>query len=363
MRAVVRRNKALVCDEVETPTPGPGQTLVKTLACGICGSDLHALHYLDHMVDLTRRAGGGVGGGLDPAKDVVFGHEYCAEVIEHGPGGGRFKAGTRVVAMPVSFDAGGFEAIGYSNRYPGGFAEYMALMEPMLLEVPNGLSTEHAALTEPMAVGAHAVAQSAMEKGSVALVVGCGPVGLAVIASLKARGPAMGWGPVIAADYSARRCEAAAAMGADLVIDPGKDDPHGKWGDFGVPGTLAAATMARMGGQTIARPVVFECVGAPGVLNTLIEKAPPHAQILVAGVCMETDKIEPSLAINKQLELKFVLGYSPEEFAQTLTDIAEGVIPVAPLLTGETALDGVADAFTALGNPDAHVKILVKPGG
>lgn len=355
MRAVVRRNRALVCDEIETPQPGPGQTLVKTLACGICGSDLHALHYLDHMVDLTRRAGGV--GNLDPGKDVVFGHEYCAEVIEHGPGGGRFKAGTRVVAMPVSFDAQGFEAIGYSNRYPGGFAEYMALMEPMLLEVPNGLASEHAALTEPMAVGAHAVAESAMEKGSVALVVGCGPVGLAVIASLKAKG----FGPILAADYSARRRTAAEAMGADLVIDPSADDPHGKWGDFGVPGTLAASAMARMAGQKTARPVVFECVGAPGVLQTLIERCPPHAQILVAGVCMETDRIEPSLAINKQLELKFVLGYSPEEFAATLHDIAEGRIPVAPLITSETSLDGVADAFRALANPEAHVKILVKP--
>ncbi|MBI1188401.1 MAG: zinc-binding dehydrogenase [Alphaproteobacteria bacterium] len=360
MRAVVRRDKALVCDEIAAPQPGPGQTLVKTLACGICGSDLHALHYLDHMVDLTRRAGGV--GNLDPSKDVVFGHEYCAEVIEHGAGGGRFKPGARVVAMPVAFDAQGFEAVGYSNRYPGGFAEYMALMEPMLLEVPNGLSAEHAALTEPMAVGAHAVAQSAMEKGSVALVIGCGPVGLAVIASLKAQGPAKGWGAVIAADFSARRREAARAMGADIVVDPGTDDPHGKWTSLGVPDSLGAATMARMGGQSVARPVVFECVGAPGVLQSLIERAPPHAQILVAGVCMETDKIEPSLAINKQLELKFVLGYTPDEFARTLTDIADGIIPVAPLITGECPLEGVAESFTALASPESHVKILVKPG-
>lgn len=355
MRAVVRRGTSLVCDEIDQPTPGPGQTLVKTLCCGICGSDLHALHHLDHMVELTRRAGGI--GDLDTSKDVVFGHEFCAEIIDHGPGGGRFKPGTRVVAMPVAFDASGFQAIGYSNRYPGGFAEYMALMEPMLLEVPNGLSIEHAALTEPMAVGAHAVAESAMEPGSVALVIGCGPVGLAVIASLKARGH----GPVIAADYSARRRAAAEALGADVVVDPSTDDPHGKWAGLGVPDTLAAAGMARMAGQKIARPVVFECVGAPGVLQTLIERCPPHAQILVAGVCMETDRIEPSLAINKQIELKFVLGYSPEEFAQTLHDIAEGIIPVAPMVTSEVPLDAVPAAFEALANPEAQVKVLVKP--
>ena len=364
MRAVIRRNKALVCDEIAPPQPGPGQVLVKTLCCGICGSDLHALHSLDHMVALTRRAGGGVGGGLDPARDVVFGHEFCAEVIEYGPGdseGARLKAGARVVSMPVIMDAQGFEAIGYSNRYPGGFADYMALMAPMLIEVPNGLSSAHAALTEPMAVGAHAVAQSALEQGSTALVIGCGPVGLAVIASLKARRAETGWGTIIAADFSARRRAAAAAMGADIVIDPGADDPHGKWAEFGVPDTPGAALLARMAGQTIARPVVFECVGAPGVLQTLIERAPPHAQILVAGVCMQSDQIEPSLAINKQLELKFVLGYSPEEFAHTLRDIAEGRIDVSPLITSTVGFAGVADAFAALANPDAEVKVMVAP--
>src|SRR6201996_3791271 len=134
MRAVIRRGTTLVCDEMDTPVPGPGQTLVKTLACGICGSDLHALHHLDHMVSLGKRAGGGAG-TLDPARDVVFGHEFVAEVLEHGPGGGRFKPGTRVCSMPILFGPGGMEAIGYSNSLPGGYAEQMVLMEPLMLEV------------------------------------------------------------------------------------------------------------------------------------------------------------------------------------------------------------------------------------
>ncbi|MGE0046765.1 MAG: zinc-binding dehydrogenase [Hyphomonadaceae bacterium] len=357
MRAVVRRAGALVCDEIETPKPGPGQTLVKTLCCGICGSDLHALHYLDHMVALTRRAGGGVGGGLDPARDVVFGHEFCAEIVEHGEGGGRFKPGARVVSMPIMFGPTGFDAIGYSNTMPGGFAEMMALMEPMLIEVPNGLSSESAAMTEPMAVGAHAVAEAKLEPGAAALVLGCGPVGLAVIAALKAKHD----GPIIAADYSARRRAAAQMLGADVVVDPKNESPHARWESFGVPATLAAYSMARMAGAKGAKPVVFECVGAPGVLQSVIEACPPGALILVAGVCMESDKIEPSLAINKQLEMKFVLGYTPDEFAQTLRDIAEGVIKTDGLVTRETGLDGVAQAFRDLADPEAEVKVMVKP--
>ena len=106
---------------------------------------------------------------------------------------------------------------------------------------------------------------------------------------------------------------------------------------------------------------MFECVGSPGVLQALIEAAPAGAQIVVAGVCMETDRIEPSIAVTKEIELTFVLGYTPEEFAGTLHQLAEGVIDVSGLVTGTVGLDGVADAFTALGDPEAHVKILVKP--
>jgi threonine dehydrogenase-like Zn-dependent dehydrogenase len=117
-----------------------------------------------------------------------------------------------------------------------------------------------------------------------------------------------------------------------------------------------------MAGKAWARPVVFECVGAPGVLESVVEGCPPGAKIVVAGVCMETDRIEPSLAVTKELSLEFVLGYTPEEFAATLADLAEGRIDPAPILTGKVGLSGVAGAFQALASPEDHVKILVEPG-
>ena len=119
MQAVIRRGNRLVCEAVSDLVPQAGQTLVKTLCCGICGSDLHALPYLDLMVEAGARSGGA--SNLDPQKDVVFGHEFCAEVIEHGPGTeGRFKPGTRVVSMPFLVTATGLELVGYSNTMPGG---------------------------------------------------------------------------------------------------------------------------------------------------------------------------------------------------------------------------------------------------
>ena len=361
MRAVIRRNKQLICEEIADLTPAAGQVLVRTLACGICGSDLHALHHMEHMIETSRRANGGgdMGGGFDPSADTVFGHEFCAEILDHGPGSTRaLKAGTRVVSVPATLTATGVELLGYSNRLPGGFAERMLLSEALILEVPNGLATDQAALTEPFAVGAHAVAKARLDATSVCLVIGCGPVGLAVIAGLKAAGH----GPVIAADYSPRRRAAAEMLGADVVIDPAQESPHARWEGFGVPTARAAQNMARMMGKTFGRPVVFECVGSPGILQTLIEAAPAGSQIVVAGVCMETDKIEPAIAITKEIELTFVFGYSPEEFAMTLRQISEGIIDVSQVVTGKVGLEEVAGAFRTLADPESHVKILVEPG-
>src|SRR5205807_2334839 len=112
--------------------------------------------------------------------------------------------------------------VGYSSRVPGGFAETIVLSEALMLEVPNGLSAEHAALTEPLAVGEHAVVKAEAERDHVPMVVGCGPVGLAVIASLKARG----LGPIVAVDFSPERRAAALRMGAERTIDPAQVSPH-----------------------------------------------------------------------------------------------------------------------------------------
>jgi threonine dehydrogenase-like Zn-dependent dehydrogenase len=97
------------------------------------------------------------------------------------------------------------------------------------------------------------------------------------------------------------------------------------------------------------------------VLDQLMTAAPRGARIVVVGVCMESDTIHPLIGIVKELNLQFVLGYTPDEFAATLRHIAEGEIPTTPLITGHVGLDGVAAAFEALGSPERHAKILVHP--
>ncbi|HLK11001.1 MAG TPA: zinc-binding dehydrogenase [Candidatus Binatia bacterium] len=340
MRAAVLRRGALVVDTLPDPEPGPGEVLVRTLACGICGSDLHALRHLDALVESARMSG--VPFVLDPARDVVMGHEFCAEILDFGPQTQRaLRPGDRVVSMPLAVGPSGVQGVGYSNDYPGGYGELMRLSELFLLPVPNGLPTAHAALTEPMAVGVHAVAKAGLARGDAPLVVGCGPVGLAVIAALRLRNAE----PIVAADFSPARRALAERLGAHVVVDPAARPAIEAWRE-------AAG----------ARPaVIFECVGVPGLLDQVMRDAPRGARIVVAGVCMEDDRIRPMLGINKELAIQFVLGYLPDEFAGTLRDIAEGRIAVEPLVTGRVGIDGVAGAFETLAHPDTHAKILVEP--
>jgi len=355
MRAAVTRIGRLEVAEVEEPVPGAGQVLVRTLACGICGSDLHAAEDLRRFADLTARAGGMF--GLDPERGVIMGHEFCAEVLEHGPDTeGRIPPGAAVCSVPVVIGPAGPEGVGYSNRFPGGLAERMVLQEALLLPVPHGLTPEVAALTEPLAVGEHAVALAGLRGDEACLVVGCGPVGLSVIVALKARSH----GPVVAADFSPARRRLAELLGADEVLDPAATSPYARWGDLGVPARPMERAALEMLGGPIREAVVFEAVGAPGVLQAIIDGAPARARVVVVGVCMSTDHIEPFFAVTKELQVRFSFGYSREEFAAVLERLGRGELDASPLVTDVVDLEGVPAAFTALRSPGQLGKVLVR---
>ena len=106
---------------------------------------------------------------------------------------------------------------------------------------------------------------------------------------------------------------------------------------------------------------MFDCVGLPGMLDRIMAEAPIGSRIVVVGVCMGTDRVRPILGINKELELRFVLGYTPLDFRDALHLLADGRVPAARLVTGEVGLAGVATAFDALADPEGHAKILVDP--
>ncbi len=337
MRAAIFRNGEIVVDQIAEPKPGPGMVLVKSLACGICGSDLHARKHAHRMVELAKHFPGRK--PMDLSRDVVFGHEFCCEVLDYGPGTtGKLKPGTKVCSLPALLTAEGPQGIGYSNDNVGAYAERMLLSEALLLEVPNGLAAEHAALTEPLAVGVHAVAKANIRGGEVPLVIGCGPVGLAVIAALKIKG----MHPIVAADYS---------------------HPYATWAEHAQmsPEEKAARPPLQALLPALKPALIFECVGVPGLIQQVFEGAPRDARIVVVGVCMETDRSEPMLGVLKELNVQYVLGYTPEEFAWSLRLIAEGQVDAASMVTASVGIDGVAKAFADLANPEAHTKIIVEP--
>jgi threonine dehydrogenase-like Zn-dependent dehydrogenase len=337
MRAAVLRDGRMVYrDDVPDPVPEAGQVLVGVRACGICGSDLHFAAHGSDVVEMTAKVAADTGGmNIDLGRDVFMGHEFSAEVLEAGPGTETHPPGTLVTSLPVLLSSKGVEPIVYSNSTIGGYAERMLLSAPLLLPIPNGLDLKHAALTEPMAVGLHAVNKSNIAVREKALVLGCGPIGIAIIAALAARGVET----VVAADFSPKRRELASAMGAHQTLDPGQGSPF----------------------DAVKPAVVFEAVGVPGIIDDVLLRARPGTRLVVAGVCMQPDTVHPFFAIAKEISVQFVLAYTPEEFGDSLRALAEGDIDVTPLITGEVGLDGVGQAFDELADPERHCKILVTP--
>lgn len=337
MRAVLMQQGNLWVDTVEDPVPAKGEVLVRTRACGICGSDLHAAQHNQTFVETSRQTGGAF--KLTTFEPVVLGHEFCAEIVDFGPQTTcRLPVGQLVCSIPMLLRDEPL-AIGYSETVPGGFGELMVLSERMLLAVPSGTPATAAALTEPMAVGHHAVNKAQLSGKEAIVVLGCGPVGLAIITALKARGA----GPIVAADFSEGRRRYAATQGADWVVNPADE---------------TAITHASLKARQV---VVFECVGVPGMLDDLFATVPPATRIVVVGVCLQTDHIRPLPAINKELALQFVLGYTEAEFAESLTFIAEGRFDIADLVSHQIAMTDVAAAFEALKNPDRHAKVIIDP--
>ncbi len=380
MKAVTCTDAQLAVVELPDPEPASGQLLVQVLRCGICGSDLHARHNCDELADVTALVGYD---GIFRSRDVVvLGHEFCGEVLDRGPKTTKaMPSGTRVVSFPLLRNGGAVHPTGLSTSAPGGYAEQVLVEQSLSFAVPNGLPSEIAALTEPMAVGLHAVRRSDIKKNQVAVVIGCGPVGLAVIGMLKASGVRT----VIASDFSAARRALATQLGADVVVDPATESPFASAPEHGhltaAPDVfdLAVGTMDKLrriplvpwhriwqladatGLATPKHPVIFECVGVPGVIDELMSTAPLFSRIVVVGVCMQPDTVRPAMGINKEIDLRFVLGYTPAEFREALHLLADGKINAQPVVTATVGLGGVDAAFTALGTAEQHAKILIDP--
>ena len=187
MRAVSCEGGELSLVDLPAPEPGPGQLVLRVRRTGICGSDLHARRHADDLAAVMDELD--YAHSIRSTEPTVLGHELCGEVVAQGRGTARsFPVGSRVVAFPLVRGTEGVHPIGLSPLAPGGYAEQVLVEASMAHVVPDKLDDDLAALTEPMAVALHAVRRGEVGKRDTAIVLGCGPVGLAVILLLKARG-------------------------------------------------------------------------------------------------------------------------------------------------------------------------------
>jgi threonine dehydrogenase-like Zn-dependent dehydrogenase len=331
---VLHRNRQMVVEEVERPSPEPGWVLVKVRACGVCGTDLHVARFVEEQQREAASGGRRPWERIDLDRGVVMGHEWCAEVVQAGPGAEQWTARTRVTFLPDPALPGlprTGEGPGYSSRYPGAFGEYMVVRGERIQRVPDRLPDRIAATVEPCAVGCHAVREARMAPGERALVVGAGPIGMMTLLWLKHDGVEH----VTVSDFSPQRRALALRCGADLVVDPAAGD---------VAGQIRAAT-----GEL--PQVVLECVGVSGTIQQAMELVAPRGRVVVVGACMTEDHFFPGTGMAKHLTIQFSPLYTLEEVVETLNALADGKVDTSPLITRTVGLDELPAAFDALSDP------------
>ena len=340
MRAAVFKElgKPLDIEAVADPRPGPHDLILKVRNCGICGSDLH----MTEPGTIMPLPGG-----------AVMGHEFAGEVMEVGRAVTHlWKPGDRVAGFPVICCGEHSPCLSLSlssacpklipvglGQSPGAYAEYVRIGASSGYRLPANVSFREGAMVEPLAVGLHAVDMAKLERGATVLVIGAGPVGLAVMLWANF----LGARHVIVSEKAAVRKEMAARFGATDAIDP--DQP------------LTPQVM-KIAGK--APDIIFECVGAPGLLMNAMGEAPRGGRIVVAGVCQKPDMIMPLIGIVKEIAIQFVLGYRPADFDYVIAMIASDRVDVEHMITDIVDLDALPSAFEALRKPSHQCKVMLE---
>jgi threonine dehydrogenase-like Zn-dependent dehydrogenase len=347
VRAVVLRDGRLEVRETPDPTPGPGELLLRTLSTAICASDVH---FMDHpelaIDDPTGRS------LYDTDRDIVLGHEFVGEVIDHGPGcTDQFAIGSRVTAMPIRLldgGAGGVRIIGQHPEAPGSFGELLVVSEVAAKPVAADVSCDAAALTDAFAVGEFYVRSAQVQPGEVAIVIGAGAIGLSAVAALASRGIE----PIIVADYKSERRELARdRFGAHVLVDPAEKSPFDAFqevrGQRGLPGPA----------------VVFECVGAAGLIQNIVESAEMATRIYCAGGWYTGDTLDITTATRQGVTIQFGGGPHPQDWYGTLDAIADGRLDPLPSVGKIITLDEVPAALDLARKSDGPPRIIVHPNG
>lgn len=335
--ALIKGVKEFEVKEIDEPKSTNGSVLMDIKKCGICGSDIH-----------NWIAG--------QPEGLVMGHEFCGIVTD--PGSRKdLKVGDRVTALPLS-PCGHCEACytgniqycpetwtyatGLAVTNPGGLAPKISVRPDMVIKVPDNLKDEEVAMTEPMAVGLHAVNLANIKIGSKVLVVGGGIIGLASALFAKRAG----------ASY--------------VVISETNKERGQKSVDLNVADSWVDATNSEEVNKLINRfngfDVVIECCGNEPAVTSAIMAVKPGGTVVLVGVATKPIAVPIVVAVMREITVQGAIAYTKKEFETCIDLMARGQIDVMKFVSDIVGLNGVQKAYERLtSGTDSAIKILVDP--
>jgi L-iditol 2-dehydrogenase len=340
--AVMHKPLDVRIEELPVPEVGPDEVLVKVMAVGVCGSDVH---YYEH-------------GRIGPyvvRKPIILGHECAGIVAACGEKVTRFEPGDRVAIEPgVTCGRCDYCKQGRYNLCPdvqflatppfnGAFVQYIKHREDFLFPIPDELSFEEAALNEPFSVGIHALNRAGFRPGQTVAVIGLGPVGLMAVAAAKAFGAQQ----IIGSDMEINRLEAAGKLGATDVIHAGK-------------GSVSEEIKRLTGGVGV--DVVLETAGHPIAIQTAMQSLRRGGKLSIVGL-----PPDPEVSLNvphicdNEIDIYGIFRYA-NTYPQGIRFLASGIPGIQDLMTDRYNLEQTGDALDrAMTNKKGSLKVMVYP--
>jgi threonine dehydrogenase-like Zn-dependent dehydrogenase len=313
---------------------GPGEVVIAVEACGLCGSDVHAIE-----------------NGMTAAGQVL-GHEFGGRIADIGPGVTGWRVGQPVAVNPlgscqqcractagVPFTCAAFANLGLSA--PGAYAEYVSMPASQLVALPDGLPVAQGAHAEPLAVALQAVSQADVGPGDTVLVHGVGSIGLNAIMGLRLAGVDR----IVGAGRSPGRRAAAASVGADDVIDTRE--------------TTLADYVAASGRRFSA---VLDCSGAVGLFAETMDLLEGGGAFVEVALTADVPSVPLFGLVQGGLRVYGTCAYSYATFEAAVDHIAAGRVPVDAIISERVSLDDTPDALRRLRAPGELVRILSLPG-
>ncbi len=345
MRAAVFSGpEKIEVQEIETPTIGSGDLLVKVDTCAVCGTDIRI--YLGKKTKGVR-------------VPSVIGHEVAGEIVEVGSRAAKkWQKGDKVVIAPVVACKTcyacrkGLEnvcfnrtAIGY--EFDGGFAQYVKVPQQVLkagnvFKIPEGVSCEEAALVEPLSCCLNGSENTGTKKGDSVLIIGAGPIGLFHLQLAKLLGA-----KVLMAEMNAERCAVARRLGADCCFDPSKED-------------LASVVMQQTANEGIDK--VIMAVGVARLVGPLLNLLKRGGVLNLFAGFSHDDKVEldPNVIHYKELKVVGSSASSTKDFRKALALVAQGKINLKEMITHRYGLDEIRTALDTV-RAGQGLKVVVKP--